>query len=107
MRLQQDGEFGVRQDRFARQRHRDGFAHPSLLALTGDEGLVQPAARFFGHAERAIAKAGGDVLRRGAEARDLVVVDGGRAVHGEVGHDLATHQLDDDRREAGLHDVAA
>ena len=53
------------------------------------------------------SQSGGDVLRRRAEARDLVVVNGGGAVHRDVRHDAAPHQLDEHGREAGLHDVAA
>ena len=83
------------------------LAHAEPVAHPGDEGIVHLAARLLGHAEGAVRETGGDVLRRGSEARDLVVVDRRGAVHGDVGHDAAAHQLDEHGGEPGLHDVAA
>ena len=80
---------------------------PSCSFIPRDERLVHLAAGLLGHAEGAVAQAGGDVLGRAAEAGDLVVVDRRRPVHREVRDDAAAHQVDEHRREARLHDVAA
>ena len=64
---------------------------PWPACMPRDERVVHLAARLLGHAERAVAQAGGDVFRRRAEARDLVVVNRRRAVHREVRHDAAAH----------------
>ena len=73
----------------------------------GHECVVHAAPGLFGHPERAVAQTGGHVFGGAAEPRDLVVVDGGRAVHREVRDDAASHQFDEQRRQPGLHDVAA
>ncbi|GMV10504.1 MAG: hypothetical protein AMXMBFR55_22380 [Gemmatimonadota bacterium] len=85
----------------------DALPHPPPFLLPEHEGLVEGAPRLLGHAEGPVAQAGGDVFGGRAEARHLVVVDGGRAVHPEVGDDAAAHEVDEDRGEPGLHHVAA
>ena len=75
--------------------------------MPGDERGVHLAAGLLGHAERAVAQSGGDVLGGRAEARHLVVVNRRRPVHRDVRDDAASHQLDEQRRDSGLHDVAA
>ena len=89
------------------ERATEALAHAQAVPHAGDERLVHLAPRLVGHAEGAVPQAGGDVLRGRAEAGDLVVVDGGRAVHRDVRDDAAPHQLDEHGCEAGLHDVAA
>ena len=102
-----------RQLRVARASARASSARPSASPIPApacmprDERVVHLAAGLVGHAEGAVAQAGGDVLRRRAEARDLVVVNRRRAVHRDVRDDAAAHQIDEQRREPGLHDVAA
>src|SRR5215211_7585210 len=59
----------------------EALAHAEPLAHSVDERLVHLASGLVGHAEGAVLQSRGDVLRRGAEARDLVVVDRGGAVH--------------------------
>ena len=75
-RVEQKRQLGV-----ARDRRRASSARPSDSPMpcdalhSRDERVVHLAARLVGHAERAVAKTGGDVLRRRAEAGDLVVVN--------------------------------
>ena len=89
------------------ERAAEALAHAHAVAHAGDERVVHLASGLVGHAERAVVEAGGDVLRRRAEARDLVVVNRRRAVHRDVRDDAASHEVDEHGREAGLHDVAA
>ena len=105
-RAREQRELGMRQLQ-AIERARERLAHPPLLALTANERLVHLTTRFLRHSERAVAKASLHVFARAAPARDLVVVNRGRAVHREVRDDAAAHEVDEDRREPRFHDVSA
>ncbi len=83
------------------------FSHPPAVSHAGDDGLVHPTAGFLRHAEGAIHQSASDILRGGAEAGDLVVVNRGGAIHREVSDHAALHELDQKRSETGLHDMAA
>ena len=99
---------GCARSRSRVERAAERFAHAlagSSCRATNASFISRPG--LVGHAERAVAQSGGDVLRRRAEARDLVVVNRGRAVHRDVRDDAAAHEIDEQRREAGLHDVPA
>jgi hypothetical protein len=74
---------------------------------TGDEGIVHPASRLFGHSKGAIDQTASDVLGCRAKACDLVIVNCRRAVHREVRHHSPIDEIDDQRSEAGLDDVSA
>ena len=62
---------------------------------------------FAGHAELAGAEAGFDVFGGVAGECDFEIVDERGAVHGDAGDEAAVHQIDEDRAEADLDDVAA
>ena len=69
--------------------------------------VVQQPSCFFGHPEAARAERLVDVLGRGADQRDLEVVNDRRAVGGDRRDEPALHQVDQHRAEAGLDDVCA
>jgi hypothetical protein len=88
------------------ERTRQRFAHPPSLAHAGDERLVHLPARLVRHAEGSVPKPGGDILRSAAEPRHLVVVNRPRSIHRDVRDDAAPHEVEEERRDTGLDDVA-
>ena len=68
---------------------------------------VQQAAGLLGHAEAAGTERFVDVLGRGADQRDLEVVNDRGAVGGDRRHEAALHQVDQHRTEPGLDHVRA
>ena len=62
---------------------------------------------FCGHAELAIAEAGFDVFGSVSRQRDFEIVDEGGAVHRYARNESAFHQVDQDRTETNLDNVAA
>src|SRR5437762_1498414 len=89
------------------ERAGERLTHAVLLARPADEGLVHLTSGFLRHAEAAVAQTGGDILRRTAESSDFKVVNRGGAIHRDVADDAASHEIDEERREPGLYNVAA
>src|SRR5690606_17792283 len=106
-RGEQQRELGIREVAARVQRIGERLAQPAALRGAPPDRLVHLAARLLRHAERAVGEPGLDVLAGAAPARQLVVVDHGRAVGGEVRDDAALHEVDQHGREPGLHDVPA
>ena len=71
------------------------------LRRRGEKG-----ARLLRHPELAARDARPDLFRRAPHHRDLVVVDGGRAVEQQRRHVAALHEVGEQRGEAHLDDVA-
>jgi hypothetical protein len=100
------GQFTVRQRKIV-ECACERLAHSPPVFHSSSEGLVHAPAGFLGHAERSVDESAGYVFRRGAEAGDLIVVDRRGAVHREVRYHPAIHQVDEQRRQTGFHDVSA
>jgi hypothetical protein len=83
------------------------FAHSQAFAHAARDGAVHLAPGLFGGAEAAVGQHRFHVLAGVAGERDLEIVDGRRAVHGERGGIAAPHQVDQHRRQAALDYVAA
>src|SRR5580658_4844889 len=83
------------------------FAEPDLTSLRADGGFVEVQARLLGHSEFTAAKNGFDVFRRAAHQRDFKVVNEPRAIHCDPAHKAAIHEIDQERPEADLDDVAS
>src|SRR3954466_5213655 len=103
MRGEEDRQLAVRQSQL-RQGTRERLTHAPTVLHAESEGFIHSATGFLGHAEGAVDQSARDVFRSGAEARDLVVVDGGRPVHCQVGDDATVHQLDQERGETRFDD---
>src|SRR2546425_1056163 len=71
------------------------------------ERPIDKLTRFAGHPERPIEQVRGYVLTGASEEVTFGVVNGGGGNHGDARDDPAPHEIDDDRREAGLDDMAA
>ncbi len=69
--------------------------------------FVDVAASFFGHAEFAFAENGVNIFRSAAGHGDFEIVNQRRAVHGDAADEAAAHEVDQERAEADLDDVAA
>ena len=84
-----------------------GFA----IAQAGAHGyfcnLVEILAGFRSHAECAGAETGFDVFGSVTGEGDFEIVDERGAVHGQRGDEAAAHEIDQQRAEADLDDVAA
>ena len=74
-RVEQHRELRIRELRARVERAAERFAHALRVLHPAHEGVVHLAPRLLGHAERSVAQTRGDVFGRGAEARDLVIVD--------------------------------
>src|SRR4029453_1895556 len=105
MGTENDRQLRVGEIRRALQRDGDRFTHAELLTHPGCERLIEAATSLLRHPERAVTEPGRDILRRAAEACDLVVVDRGGAVHREVRDDPTPHEIDHERAPAPLYDV--
>ena len=73
-------------------------------------GLADPVVQLAGfppQAELAGADVAGDAFGGGADARQFVIVDGARAVHGDVIQEAALHQVDQMAVDAGAQHVGA
>src|SRR5450759_3033516 len=103
---EQHRQLAIRQGKTG-ERASESLAHPPAAFHPDRERLVHAAAGFLRHAEGSVHESAGDVFRGGAEARDLIVVDRGGAVHREVRDHSAIHQVDEKWRQARFHDVAA
>ena len=79
----------------------------SLPARSAIQRGVHFAAGFFGGAEAAVGEHRFHVFAGVAGDGDFEIVDRGGAVQREGGGVAAAHQIDQDRREAALDDVAA
>src|SRR6185503_4825790 len=106
MRREKNRHLGM-SERQPLQRSRDGFTHPPAVLPTLDEGFVHSPARFFGHSERTVDQSASDIFRRSAESRDFIIVNRTGSVHRNVSYHASLHQIDQERSNSGLHDVAA
>src|SRR5688500_13081556 len=98
---------GVRHVGLVRQRPSEGFSHsPSLLHSTR-EGLVHATTCLVSHSERSVQKPARYVFGSRSEPGYLVVVYCPRSVCCEMSDDAALHQIDQNRSDTSLHDVAA
>src|SRR3989442_1073849 len=75
--------------RIAGEKTPDGLPDPESQVIAECDGLIDVAARFFGHAEASRTQRPGDVLRSCAGQRDLEIVDQRRAVHRHGGYGSA------------------
>jgi hypothetical protein len=69
------------------------------------DGAIVEFGGLLRHSERAVTKTRGHIFGGCPEERDLRVMDGQRAVHGDAGNQALLHQLDQNGRHAGLNDV--
>ena len=91
----------------ARQQLSRRFAKAEAAASRANRDFIEIQAGFGRHAEFSAAEARLDILRRVAHERDLEIVDERSAVHGDAGDEAPAHQIDHNRPEANLDDVAA
>src|ERR1700730_2237549 len=94
-------------DDAAREELPGGFAVADAGAVGKFGDFVDVLAGLRGHAEPAFAEAGFDVFRSVAGKSDFKVMDERGAIHGDAGDEAALHEIDQDRAEADLDDVAA
>ncbi len=73
---EQYGQLRVREGWLLLEGAAQCFAHAVAVRIAGGDGLVHPAACLFRHPERSVAQTSRDILRRRAESRHLIVVDG-------------------------------
>src|SRR5437867_9216990 len=85
----------------------DSLPDPESQVIAECDGLINIAARFFGHAEASRTQRPGDVLRSCAGQRDLEIVDQRRAVHRHSVYVSALQQVDQDRGQPALDGVPA
>lgn len=84
----------------------DGFAH-AFGWIGVVDGVVEVAAGLFSGAETAIGEDGFDIFAGVAGDGDFVIVDGGRAVHGEAVGVAFIGEVEEDGGEADFDHVAA
>jgi len=83
------------------------FAHAQSFPVSFGDGAVHLPPGLLGRAEPAVRQHRFHVFAGVAGQRNFEIVDGGRAVQRKRGNVAAAHQVDDDRREAALDDMAA
>src|ERR1700684_344583 len=83
------------------------FAEPDLAALRAKGSFVEEKAGFLGHSEFAIAKNSFHIFGRAAHERDFKVVDESGTVHRDTAYKAAIHEVNQERAQADLDDVAS
>src|SRR5208283_1821896 len=81
------------------------IANANAVGQLGD--FIDVGAGFFGHAELPLAEGGFDILGSIAGHGDFKIMDQGSAIHGDAGNESAAHEVNENRAEANLDDVAA
>src|SRR5271157_4134766 len=80
-------------------------ANANAVGQLGD--FVDVGAGFFGHAELPLAEGGFHILGSIAGHGDFKIMNQGGAIHGDARNESAAHEIDENRAEADLDDVAA
>src|SRR5262249_41024607 len=83
----------------------DSFTQADLISRAITRGTVKELARLFSATKFAFGERRVNVFRSRADHRDLGIMDQHRAIGSDARHVASLHEIDDQRREAGLNYV--